>query len=197
LTLIVGLIENRTVYLASDSCASNGYTYSLTTGPKLFTNGELSIGYTSSFRMAQLLEYSFTPPKRPKAVPALTYLVRDVVPSLRKLFKEGGYGSVTNNEEAGGQFLVALDHQLFTVQSDFSVSVWRDAFAAVGSGEQAALGALWATCGLQLPPAQRLLRALEAAEAVIPTVRSPFYLMSGSGADPEPLERPPRLTSPD
>ncbi|WP_019012215.1 hypothetical protein [Deinococcus aquatilis] len=194
MTLIVGLIHDGIPYLASDSCSSNGYTYNLTAGSKLFVNGGLSIGYTSSFRMAQLLEYSFAPPKRPKDTPALTYLARDVVPSLRKLFKEGGYGTVTHNEETGGQFLVVLDEQLFTVQSDFSVSAWREPFAAVGSGEQAALGALWATDGLKLPPEQRLLLALEAAESVIPTVRSPFYLMAG--AEVEPLERVYSLTSP-
>jgi len=123
--------------------------------------------------------------------------VRDVIPAIRKLFKDGGYGTVANNEETGGQFLVALDDQLFTVQSDFSVSAGREPFSAVGSGEQVALGALWATERLQLAPAQRLLLALEAAESVIPSVRSPFYLMAGGGAEVEPLKHVYSLTSPD
>ncbi|MFB9992038.1 hypothetical protein ACFFLM_08705 [Deinococcus oregonensis] len=180
MTLIVGLVHNGNTYLASDSCASDGHTYNLTAHPKLFSNSSLSIGYTSSFRMAQLLEHSFIPPKRANKTPPLTYLVRDVVPSLRKLFKDGGYGTVSNNSETGGQFLVALDNQIFTVQSDFSVSVWRQPFAAVGSGEEPALGALWATAGLKLPPEERLLLALEATESIVTTVRAPFFVMRQS-----------------
>jgi ATP-dependent protease HslVU (ClpYQ) peptidase subunit len=189
LTLIVGLVHEGKAYLACDSCASDGHLYSLTTFPKLFVNDNLLIGYTGSFRMAQLIEYDFDPPKRPPETPPLTYLVRYMIGELRRVLKDGGFTTVHQNEETGAQFMLVLDNQLFTVQSDFSVLTDRQPFIAVGSGTEPALGALRATAHLNLPPKERLLLALQAAESMVTSVRGPFFMMQSGDTEAQPLRQ--------
>ena len=63
MTCIVGCIHNGKVFLAGDQLGSNGYykeNHEKLT--KVFKVGEFLIGYTTSFRMGQILQYSWTPP---------------------------------------------------------------------------------------------------------------------------------------
>ncbi len=48
----------------------------------------------------------------------------------------------------------------------------EDSFMAIGSGAQIALGSLYST--IELPPQERVLKALEAAEHLCVSVRRPF-----------------------
>ena len=57
MTCVVGLIEDNTIYLGADSLGSNGHSKSEYRFPKVFQNGDFLIGYTSSFRMGQMLQY--------------------------------------------------------------------------------------------------------------------------------------------
>jgi hypothetical protein len=64
--------------------------------------------------------------------------------------------------------------QLFAVYDDYQVAKAADGFAAVGCGDQIALGALFATAGAGLSPRRRVLSALAAAERFNAGVRGPF-----------------------
>jgi hypothetical protein len=55
MTCIVGIVENGKVYMGGDAAGVNGYSVRVRKDPKLFKVGEFLFGYTSSFRMGQLL----------------------------------------------------------------------------------------------------------------------------------------------
>ena len=58
MTCIVGMVDGQgTVYIGADSLAAGGYQKTIRKDAKVFTNGIAVMGYTSSFRMGQLLRY--------------------------------------------------------------------------------------------------------------------------------------------
>ena len=62
MTCITGMVRNGHVYMAGDLMGSNGFTGRVYPDSKVFTNGDFIVGYTSSFRMGQILEWNWHPP---------------------------------------------------------------------------------------------------------------------------------------
>jgi ATP-dependent protease HslVU (ClpYQ) peptidase subunit len=142
MTCIVGWAKENTVTMGCDSAAvDNSGHINKTLLPKVFRAGNLMIGYTSSFRMGQLLQYNLEFEEN-KNNSDMKYLVKQVVPNIRKCLKEGGYTTIKDNEEIGGQFLLGYKGLLYEVASDFQVNIFTRPFNAVGSGQPYALGAL-------------------------------------------------------
>jgi hypothetical protein len=71
MTAVVGLVHNGTVHLGGDSAAPQGWDLIVRADPKVFTVGPYAIGFTTSWRMGQVLRWSFKPPK-----PDVTHLDR-------------------------------------------------------------------------------------------------------------------------
>ena len=143
MTCIVGCIHNGKVFLAGDQLGSNGYykeNHEKLT--KVFKVGEFLIGYTTSFRMGQILQYSWTPPTIYHGQDEDSYIFNDVVKSLSSVFEANKYGKKDGVEESTGVFLVGWRGRLFTVQSNLSV-LEHDHFAACGCGEDYARGAMY------------------------------------------------------
>lgn len=166
MTCIVGLMHGGQVYLGADSAAISGWDLTVRSDTKLFQNGPFVGGFTSSFRMGQLLAHVWKPPKAADDN-IMRYLVGPVVTSLRKVFKAGGY-------DEGGEFLLGYQGALYTVSSDFQVAVSADPYAAVGCGGPIACGSMHATVRFGLDPQERVRLALEAAERHSAGVRGPF-----------------------
>lgn len=178
MTLIVGLIDSDgKTWMACDSIGSDGFTLHIAKHPKVFKKGSLALGYTSSFRLGQLLEHNLHPPARTIDQDTMNYLVVTVVDALRNCLKSGGYARNNSGEETAGNFLLAADGRLFEVQSDYSVTERVEPYGAVGSGEYHALGVLHACQALNLPPLQTLRLVFEATAANVVTVRGPFWVM--------------------
>lgn len=55
MTCVVGLVDKGTVYIGVDSAAVQGWTRRKSRVAKVFHRGPFLIGYTTSFRMGQLL----------------------------------------------------------------------------------------------------------------------------------------------
>ena len=163
------------IWMGGDSAAVEGYDLRLRKDPKVFRVGEFLIGYTSSFRMGQLLRFGFAPPDQIPGTDPYEYMINFFVPMVRAVFKEGGYSTVTNGQEAGGHFLVGYRGELYHVEGDFQVGIPLDGFAAAGCGDQIAVGALFAT--QRLSPKQRIITALEASERFSAGVRGPFTVL--------------------
>lgn len=176
MTCIVGLVDSGQVWLGGDSAASGGYSLTVRADPKVFTIGAFVMGFTTSFRMGQLLRYQFTPPLHDPAKDTFTYMVADFVEGVRTCLKNGGYTRVESNVERGGQFLVGYQGRLFTVESDFQIGESLAGYDAVGSGQDLALGALYATSAS--PPAERIQIALQAASEFNSAVRGPFTVVT-------------------
>jgi hypothetical protein len=186
MTCIVGLVRDGTVYLGGDSAAMDAWYHSTPIAtPKVFMRGiesqygipkHLALGYTSSFRLGQLLQHTLALPAWAYGDTSETWLVAKFIPALRTCLTEGGYTKKENNREEGGQFLVGLAGQLFCVQDDFAVLESSDGYNAVGCGAAFALGSLHAT-RRHSDPYKRLDAALKAAEHHSGGVRGPFDLI--------------------
>ena len=186
MTCIVGLVHEGVVYIGGDSAGVGGMSLTVRADEKVFQNGEFLMGFTTSFRMGQLLRYSLKPPRRHPDDDIHQYMVVDFVNAVRGCLKAGGYASKEDEVESGGTFLVGYAGHLFTVDSDYQVGIPEDGYAAVGSGQDIAQGSLFATQGQE--PRQRVLTALQAAERFNAGVRGPFHILPES--EPQ-LGKPP------
>jgi len=110
---------------------------------KVFINGDFIIGYSWSFRMGQLLQYS-TELKGFHVTDddPLPFMVLQFVPAVREILRAGGYTAIENNRESGGEFLVGVNRHLFRIGSDFQVNSYFGGYDAIGCGGRYALGAL-------------------------------------------------------
>lgn len=174
MTCIVGIVDNGLVYIGGDSAGSDGWITLNRADSKVFVNGEMVFGFTSSFRMGQLLAYSFTPPVPGEQQDVYAYMVTSFVDAVRECLKAGGWAKKENEQEEGGSFLIGYRGRLFCIDGDYQVGEQTCGFHSIGSGAHVALGALFATRGK--PVEERILTALEAAETFISAVRKPFVI---------------------
>ena len=176
MTCIVGLVDGDRVWMGGDSAGVNGLDITVRADTKVFRNGDCLIGFTSSFRMGQLLHYRLEIPSRDGDTDLFRYMVVDFVDAVRNCLKDGGYAHRSNDVETGGTFMVGLEGRLFTVQSDYQVGEAVRGYHAIGCGSDYALGSLASTAGQ--PPEERVLKALECAELFNGGVRAPFTVQS-------------------
>lgn len=180
MTCIVAITQNGIVYMGSDHAASDDKTGWIISRkePKCFKVGQYAIAFTDSFRMGQILQYSWTPPKYTptKTNSGLDKFMRTkFIDSVKAAFKENGYGSIgsSSEEDTGGIFIVGLEGRIFTIDEDFHVGENVVNYMAEGSGGQIALGALYATKN-QKNPRLRIKAALEAATEFNMSVAGPY-----------------------
>jgi ATP-dependent protease HslVU (ClpYQ) peptidase subunit len=178
MTCVVGVVHQGDVYIGGDSASFSGLDMTHRRDPKVFRNGPFLIGFTSSFRMGQLLQYAFTPPVQgPEDV--YKYMVTTFIDSVRDCFQAGGFAEKKSEREVAGVFLVGYRGRLFKIDSDYQVAESMDVMAAIGCGANVALGALFVLGDKS--PKERILWALAAAERFNASVRGPFVLESLGG----------------
>lgn len=177
MTCIVGLEQDGVVYIGGDSAAISMDNLSAFTisEPKVFINKGVIIGYTTSFRMGQLLQYSLSIPKQSSKKTDSEYLVTDFINAVRKCFKKNEWGN--GDKGSCGYFLVGYKGKLYSIESDYQVIRTTHGYNACGIGEQYALGALFATKE-EKDPKKRIITALEAAANSNAGVMAPFIVLS-------------------
>jgi len=182
MTCVVGLVENGVGYIGVDSLGSNNFTKTIREDSKVFKMKDTDkgiIGYTSSFRMGQLLQYAGgLVDKRDEPNINHEYLVTKFIPNIRNLFSSQGYERNNSGEAQGGSFLLVYDDKLYHIQSDYQVGIPVDGYDACGSGEYHANAALFATEGLDMKPEERIVLALRAAQKFVTSVEAPFHIMN-------------------
>jgi ATP-dependent protease HslVU (ClpYQ) peptidase subunit len=176
MTCIVGLKHGGKVYIGGDSAGVGGYDLTLRADKKVFRNGPFIMGFTSSFRMGQVLAFKLAAPEPKSDQDLMHFMVCDFIDAVRDCLKYSGFARIKDNEEEGGNFLVGYRDRLFNIGTDFQVGESVAGFDAAGCGESFALGALYASRGK--PPKERVRMALEAAEELSAGVRGPFTLMT-------------------
>ena len=174
MTCIIALEHENKVYMGCDSAAASGWDMQPTALKKVFRVGEFLIGYTSSFRMGQLLEHHLEV-REEKDEDDLNYLVTVFIPAVRTCLKDGGYTKINDNQEEGGIFLVGYRGKAYKVNSDFQVNRFRTGFIATGCGEKYALGALAAQEIIN--PERAIMKALEIAGMFSNGVCGPYFVM--------------------
>lgn len=177
MTCIVAVKDGDKVILGADSAGAAGHFSQARADEKVFKNGNFAMGFTSSYRMGQLLRYKLSPPDHDPRTHVDKYMVNEFIDAVRKCLKDGGYASKKDEEETGGTFIVAYQGELFEIQSDYQVMRPADPYCAVGCGYELALGALHATEGLEKQGEERVLLALEAAAKFSGFVKPPFKVV--------------------
>lgn len=202
MTCIVGYIDRAkdTVHIAGDSAGVAGLSVTIRKDPKVFKNGPFIMGFTSSFRMGQLLMSSkFKPPKQKKGQSDYEYMITDFIDEVRDCFKEGGYiQTYKDGDEKGGTFLVGYKGELYQVDSDFQVGMPADDYASIGCGEDLALGAMHAITRFEiedLTPKELLGIALEAASHFSGGVEPPYTHVEMSKTESEKISEGPKKTT--
>lgn len=185
MTCIVAIKHNDKIYMGGDSLGSTS-TFSKTVrlDEKVFINGEMILGFTSSFRMGQILQYVMEAPERPEGISDMKYLVAYWIPALIDTFADAGYrgekGDYDHEEtRIGGEFLLGYRGTLYCIEGDFQVGIPEEQYAAIGCGQDLALGAIYAAkqSGAK-DPTKIITVALEAAEKYSAGVQRPFKLLS-------------------
>lgn len=179
MTCIVGIEHKDGVTIGVDSLSSDGLSKNVRANGKLFLNGACLFGFTSSWRMGQLLQYGLRLDVGPPRGDELDgWMCTTFVDKVRATLKAGGFATMKDSAEAGGTFMVGLRGRLYTVYDDYQVSRSAEGYDAVGSGARVALGALHATAALGgvLDPWQRCNAALEAAAQHTTSVGGPFHI---------------------
>ena len=175
LTCIVGLAQDGKVWIGGDSVSASGWQVRSMRHSKVFRVQEFLIGYTSSFRMGQILEHHLSVPAQDGQCD-VKYLVTQFIPSVRDCFKEHWFDKIKDEDAKGGEFLLGYHGHLYHVDCDFQVAEYEDGFDACGCGEAYALAAMKALETLQ--PKDRVLRALEIAGHFSGGVSEPFFILS-------------------
>lgn len=173
MTCIVGVTDGSTVTIGADSAGVSGWDLTVRADAKVWACNGWAFGFTTSFRMGQILRWSFVPPER--TVPLEAFMATTFVDGVRRCLKDGGWATTENGHETGGAFLVGHAGRLFTVQSDFQVSESVDPFATLGCGAAHALGALHLVRGGDTKDC--VVRVLEVAEKCSVGVRGPFHVV--------------------
>lgn len=177
MTCIVAIRTQEGVHMGADSAGVDGLGFSVSRkDPKIYRlTDEMIAGFTTSFRFGQLIGMDLQMPCLAKDLDEFRYMVHVFVPALRDCLRQGGYSRIRENEETGGTCLVGLRNRLFYIGSNFQVDEPAEDYAAVGCGQDIAMGALYATNAAKSSlPRINLTLALNAAQAHSSGVREPF-----------------------
>ena len=198
MTIIVGLIDqDGRVRLGADTVYSNGNRHvdrnskitSLPVKRPYRNKGQeiakedayILVGTSGGVRPAQVVR-AMRSPDWPKGQSAYQYLIGPFVGAMRDALTSAGQmgRGDTQIDEAELTMLVGIDGRLFVVWQDFSVTEPVDDYAAIGSGTELALGALFAVKA-DPDPIQRIVVALRAAVAYSVSCGGPLDITDGHG----------------
>ena len=179
MTLILGLTIKSHSYILGDSAAAKDDHVEPVVTPKVWKvkSHNMLMGYTSSFRMGDLLKYYWNPPEHPKGMSDEEYLATLFVESMIDVFQRGLWLSSEGGKIIGGEMLCIYNGTIHVVQPNFSVITSVHTYKAIGSGQHHAEGAMHSTDGLGLKPKERMLRAASAAESYTGSVCGPFQIL--------------------
>lgn len=172
MTCIVACIEHGKAYIAGDKAGANGFTKNITVKPKLFKKDNIIFGYTTSFRMGQILEHELILPERSVNETLTHYVYTKLVKSIIKCFKDNGFGGKDDTiGDIGGNFIFIIENNIFEMQSDFSIIEHECNFCSVGSGTYHATAAMEVLMKYtKLKPQEKLKEAIRVASKFVTSV---------------------------
>lgn len=174
MTCIIGFAEGGKAWIGGDSAGVAGYSLQNRADEKVFRSGPFIMGFTTSFRMGQLLRYNLTHPEHPAKMNDMAFMVQRFVPAVRSTFKDHGFAEIDKGRETGGLFLVGYRGSIYEIGSDFQVGRSRDNLHSVGCGYEIALGSMHALA--KMPARNRILKSLAIVEKLNAGVRGPFVV---------------------
>lgn len=180
MTCVVAVKYEGKVWMGADHLGSDGFIKTeFIENSKVFKNGDFLIGYTTSFRMGQILQYSWRPPHRVEGISDDQYFYKTVLDSVRNCFKDNDYGDKQGIDWQSGNFLVGWKGRLFEVENANALEHHK--IAAVGSGCYHAIGAMKALLKVEKHterPNDFLQCALEVATGSVVSVGKQYTFVS-------------------
>ena len=177
MTCIVAVIDGRNIIMGGDSAAVDASLEVRTRqDEKVFVRDGYTIGFTSSFRMGQIIHHVADLPRAPTRGDPNAFMCSRFIPAVMQAFDTNGYGGAAEDGKRGGTFIVGFMGQLFEVHEDFQVCHIAEDYTAIGSGSSIALGSLYSTRGWK-DPLKRVREALEAATHFNAGVRPPYLIV--------------------
>lgn len=174
MTCIVGFVEGNTIWIGGDSAGVGGLSLTVRADQKVFRNDGMLFGFTTSFRMGQLLRYALKIPDHDPRVDIEQYMATCFIDAVRDCLKTHGCARKESETEHGGTFLVGYKSRLFAIYDDYQIEDSANGYNAVGCGGEIARGALFASSGIS--GRERAELALRAAEQHSAGVRGPFHI---------------------
>lgn len=182
MTVIVGLVQGRRVYVAADREYGGGHSRGFLPYPKIAKMGEYIIGAAGMTRFAQLV-FGAKIKDPPKSGDVERHLVGSFSDTIIKSLERGKFPlqSQEHGEDAGTKsgLLIAVRGRLFEMGSDFCIVESSRGFAATGCGECSAMGSMVtsAMCGVT-DPESRLRLAVGAAIELVAGCGGPVDILS-------------------
>lgn len=182
MTSVVALIENGITYFAADSLVvttpsqyHSGVSQTIKQETKIFKKNNMLFGASGHVRMAQLLRYEFEIPEYTPGCDKMKYLVSCFVKGLQLCLIGSGF----DLDGLGGNILLSLEGELFTIGDKWNICNTADKYDAIGKSSEVAIGSLHTTSQLEsLSPLQRLYLALQATEHHTCVVKSPYWFIT-------------------
>ena len=133
------------IILAADSAGTDeDDNQVLRQDPKLMKIGNFMFAISGSFRLRDILMYDFIIPIKAKNETIDKYMRTKFINKFREAcIKKGATKKIDEQDELLGNVIVAYEDKIYQIESDFQVGESIDNFAAIGSGCQLALGALY------------------------------------------------------
>lgn len=181
MTCIVGLVDHGTVWLGADSAGVASDHYVVRQDRKVFRNKQMIFGFTTSFRMGQLIQNSLVIPEHSINVDDFKYLTTTFMDALVSCLESKKFAQVHDNVVEGGTFLLGYRGVLYSIDADFQVGIPTLPYESCGCGWAYAKGAMSILIGQHLTPRVKVTRALEAAAMFNSAVRPPWHGISLSG----------------
>lgn len=180
MTCIVALEHEGVAYLGSDSFLGGAFIRDQIDRPKFFQKGErFYIAFAGGLRGAQIVEHDikFRKPRPDEDEEA--FLVTEVSKKLQAKFSKVGAqikdeGNVATHD---ADFLVCINGKVFIIQDDYSVIRSTHGFAAIGAGQDFALGSMATIFHTKQNPKKKILRVLEVSAKLSPQVCAPFHIV--------------------
>lgn len=148
MTTIIGVeYANRCVVLADSRVVGDTKIYAHPDMVKVVTNGNFIIGTAGDVRAIQVILHSWKPPSTTSKDKdnLFAFVINKVVPSLKQLLIDNGIlDSKPSDKDFELYILLAINGNIFEIDSELSVSRNNVGYYAIGTGGDYALGALYA-----------------------------------------------------
>ncbi|WP_164868126.1 Ntn hydrolase family protein [Rhodovarius crocodyli] len=167
MTIIVSLRTPDGVVVGADSCLSDeSGNRNRSRLPKLFRIGAVLIGYAGDARLGEVLRYQLQLAERHPKTDAAAWISTVVAPAIRQVAVD--HHLVAEAADLlPGTLLLVTDGRAFILHSDYGVSEPVERYAAIGSGERLAVGALHGLLhlGIELDDPEAAIKAALSAAA--------------------------------
>lgn len=168
--------DKRTMTFGADSAGSNDYAIMTNHSRKIFKKNNLLFGVAGSWRQMQLLRYALVIPERKQFISDEEYIVLYIIDAIRSCLQERNTAKYENSQEFSScGILIGYNGVLYRLNQDYGALI-STAYDAIGSGDDVAKGALYATD--HLSPIERISVALRSATEHTAFVRGPFIFES-------------------